>query len=553
MSKDDFNWDDYPSEQEVLAVSQKGFKGIAGDIGSSVSSLPDAISQMLSALPGEAYASGKQVMNNPARAAGNLASGAIGGVRGLFNVPHNIRDYLLSKDVTMSQGNPYPEFQETGAERFLAGGPEQEGDTLLRGLTEFATGGGLAGRGMKGLAGLGARGAGAGLAGVGQNVDPIHSAVLGMLPEATMNAGKLMAEPFTGGKGTVLKGIEPADVRPTIEAARRLGLDYVTPGEASGFSYVGKQEGKIGNTLEGSKLREKRAAARQGSEERVIKGFLDKLDDKIELPKEKKMLYDKVMQQKLPAAMAVDFAMNDENIAKAIKTVDKRAAYRQKLKGVPRDSFEFWNVIKQSMDDDIDSAYRKGNRHEGDLIKESKNKLLEKMDEIDPDYVRARKLAQRSIIRRQIEEGFDKKETSGRNFYNNQLKSKSNFEELYNNLSEFPELQQNLLDMREVFPKLYGQADAKAAVRGERSGYETPRSAPEWFTRMIKQQLSEADDIRQVEAMTAPDWFENMRGNEVVKNQGGFMRQLGKRTLDPLAQMIQEAMKAQGLQGEKDE
>lgn len=553
MSKDDFNWDDFPDEKEVSGFNQSGFSGIAGDIGSSLSSLPDAIGQMLSALPGEAYASGRQIVTNPLRAGGNLASGAISGVRGLFNVPHNVRDYLLSKDVTMSQGNPYPEFQQTGLERFLDGGPEQEGDTLLRGITEFATGGGLLGRGMKGVSGLAARAGGAGLSGVGQNVDPIHSAAMGVIPEGAVSGAKWLAEPFTGGKGTVLKGIEPADVRSTIEAARRLGLDYVTPGEASGFSYIGKQEGRIGNTLEGSKLREKKAAARQASEERVITGFLNKLDDRIELPKEKQMLYESVMQKKLPVETVVDFASNDENIAKAIKTVDSRAAYRQALKGVPRDSFKFWDMVKRSMDDSIDSAQRKGENYEAKLIKESKDRLVKEMDQIDPDYVRARKLAQRSIIRRQIEEGFDKKETSGRNFYNNQLKSKANFEELYNNLSEFPELQQNLLDMREVFPKLYGQADAKAAVRGERSGYETPRSAPEWFTRMIKQQLSEADDIRQVEALTAPDWFENMRGNELSKKQGGFVNQLGRRTLDPFAQMIQEAMKAQGLQGEKND
>ena len=247
----------------------------------------------------------------------------------------------------------------------------------------------------------------------------------------------------------------------------------------------------------------------------MIEGFLNKLDDKIELPKEKKALYDRVMAKSIPDDFIINAYLDSEVIQKAVKVVESNPVYKDALKGVSENSFQYWDQIKKCLDDMEQTKKRAGKHHEASVIAKTRKKLVDEMDSIEPDYARARKLGQRTILRREIEEGFDKKDMTGRNFYNNVIRSKEKFSKLFNDLSEFPELQQQLLDMQTVFPKLFGTANAKAGVVGERTHVHTPRSATAWVGQKLEQLMNERGDIKSVEAITSPDWFANMKGKNV--------------------------------------
>lgn len=522
------------SDDELLSElngPSLGFKGIGQDIASSFKTLPSAIGEMLTSLPSEAYESGSQVINDPLRAGSNVAGGAVKGLRGMANIPHNIRQYLLEKEIPLSKGNSFPYYEQTGIEDYLMGGEPQPGDPLLQGIGQYMAPYSRFGSGVKGAKGVAQRTGGLAAMGVGdEEMDPIHTAMMGLLGEGLSKGPKKGAEiiseinPLKSSDKKVIKGVELPDVQEVVEAANRLGLDYVTPGEASGFGYVGKQEGKIGNTLEGSKLREKKAKSRAESEEVVINDFLNKLDDKIELPKDKQALYDSVMGNKVPQDFVLDQISNNEIIEKAIKNVETDPVYRQALKGVPADSFKYWDQIKKALDDMEESAMGKHREStfKSKTIGETRKNLIKKMDTIDPNYAKARKLGQRSILRREIEHGFDKKDMTGKNFYNTVIKSKSNFEKLYNDLSEFPEMQQQLNDMKTVFPNLMGTADAKAAAAGERGGYGTPRADLAWLARFIEQQFNETGDVNKVKSITSKDWYESLKKKESPASQNNL-------------------------------
>jgi hypothetical protein len=508
-------------------AKSKGFSGIKQDIFSSAESFPAALWEMLKAFPGEFKASGQQILTNPKRAASNVAGGAVKGLRATTNVPHNIREYLLEKEIPLSSGNPYPKFEPSQFENWLLEGNEP-GDPLLRGGGEFAIPFSRVGAGAKGLTGVAKRAGGVGLIGVGdEEVNPLHAMFMSLFGEGAAKAAKkggqaaIKANPFASNKEVYIKGIEPGDVKDTVEAARRLNLTYVTPGEASGFGYIGSQEGKIGNTLEGSKLREKKAKERMLSEEAVIDDFLNRLDDKIELPKEKQALYESVLNQELPNEFMGRFIVDNPIVEAAMSEANRQPAYKQRLKGVSPTSFRYWDEIKRILYDMESAQKRKGKENLADAIGDVRKELIQTMDDIDPNYIKARKLGQRSILRREIEEGFDKKDMTGNNFYNNVIKSKSNFNKLYDDLSEFPDMQQQLLDMKLVFPKLFGQRNSKATTLGERTHVGTPRSDLAFLYKFLKQHFNEKGDVKAFEDLISQDWFERLRGNEAIAPKQG--------------------------------
>lgn len=528
--------------------STKGIRGVAEDISGSFATLPSAIAEMLTALPSEAYASGAQLMTDPLRAASNVAGGSVKGLRGFANIPHNTRQYLLEKELTGSAGNPFPYYQETGVEKYLIGGEQKPGDALFRGIGQYMSPYSRIGAGVQGAKGVAQRAGGLGAMGIGdEEMDPIHAAIMGILGEGAAKVPKKAIDiasdvnPFKSAEKKVIKGVELADVEEAVRAADRLGLDYITPGEASGFGYVGKQEGKIGNTLEGSKLREKKAELRDEKIEQVTDNFLNILDDKIELPKEKAALYKEVNAQKLPDSFLGKYIQGNSTVQDAIKLAETKSAYKDKLKGVDKTSFEYWNQIKRILYDMGAAEKRKGKEDLGATIDSTRKELVNEMDSIDPRFKQARKLSERSIVRREIEKNFDKKDMTAKNFYEKVLKSKSNFNEIYDALSEFPEAQQQLRDMRTVYPRLMGTPDAKAAAAGERGGYGTSRSDMAWLARFIEQQFKEQQDINKVKSITSPEWYNTLKTKEA------------KYDISPLIQKALEDMIKSSAAGAQDE
>ena len=498
-------------------INTKGFSGIGQDIAESFESLGPAILEMLSALPHEFTESGKQIFTKPTRAASNIAGGALSGLRFAGNIPHNSREYLLEKGIPLTTDNPYPKFESSSLENYLLSGNE-EGDALLRGAGEFFVPFSGVGKGLKGVKGLGARsGAVGGLAIGSDEMNPIHAAFMGMLGEGAGNIVKkgsqsvLNKTPFGNKNEVAIKGIEPGDVAETVQAARRLGLDYITPGEASGFGYIGTQEGKIGNTLEGSKLREKRAKERAVSEEAAVDKFLNGLADE-SLSDEKRAFYESSLSESVPWEFIEDFVRNSETVKRAIDLSEKTPEYKDMLKGVKRNSLGYWDVIKGVLDDMYEKAENNSPKLARTIYLTTQN-LLKELDSIAPDYPKARALSQREIVRRKIEKKFDKRDKSGKNFYEQVLKSKAGFKELYVMLDEFPELQQQMRDMKLVFDNLFGTRNAKATVHGERTHVGTARSGPRWIYDFIRQKMNETGDVNAVKQLTSEDWYDRMRGN----------------------------------------
>lgn len=197
--------DNWTQEQVQAAISKhlpvearSGLKGIGQDIAESFSELPEQLASFFENLPEQAYKSGKQVVTNPVRAAGNIGAGLLEGGKGFLNIPANVADYLNARDI--GRGETADSIRslkipDTGLEKAVLG-EDQEGDELLRGLASFipyARAGGFA----KGLAGAAKRGAAATAYATGQNQNPLDAFILALGAEGAGSAINKIKKPGT--------------------------------------------------------------------------------------------------------------------------------------------------------------------------------------------------------------------------------------------------------------------------------------------------------------------------------------------------------------------
>lgn len=174
-----------------------GLSGVLSDIEQSVSEIPEAAYDLITNLPGQIKASGKQIFQHPLRAIGNVGAGLLEGAKGAYNLPLNIADYLGDKDIAyFKRLNPLVKalkIGNTGLEQAILGS-SQEGDELLQSLGAFAPYAKLGGMG-RGLKGAVRRGGVASAFAAGQNEDPLKAALLGLAGEGAVKGIQKITKP----------------------------------------------------------------------------------------------------------------------------------------------------------------------------------------------------------------------------------------------------------------------------------------------------------------------------------------------------------------------
>ncbi len=299
-------------------------------------------------------------------------------------------------------------------------------------------------------------------------------------------------------------GLEGAEYKPAMEAAERLGLDYLTPAEASGNPFLGAQQGNVGRTAEGARELYKRGQSRLGSEERSIQDLFQNIFNKKENKPTMKALYKEAYNYKVPQKFS-DKISENEIIKKAKSTVENRSAFKEKLKNVDPNSLEYWDTIKRSLDDRISRTGKKASKEEAGLIKNARKTLLKELDKVGP-YKEARYLAERQKTREGLQKAFNKKEMTGMNMYN-VLKDKEKFAKLQKNLRGVPDAQKRLEDMRIAFKDIITTPTARTASALEKTSMSKPRNDIGSMTIALKEALTAGKfDKNAVELLTNPKW-----------------------------------------------
>lgn len=333
--------------------------------------------------------------------------------------------------------------------------------------------------------------------------------------------------PARNAQESMLKGVSPGTFEPQLEAAKRLGLEYLSPAEATGNPFLAAKHGTAGKTAEGAQMLYEKGEKRKASETASIQNLLKTVYDPEQHREIKESLYAASAQTKVPTDF-IGKLQENEIIKKAEKIVGGNPVFKESLKDTPKDSISYWDHIKQAMDDMIEKSPSK----QANIIRSTKKELVNKLDELDPNYKEARSIAEREIARRKIEKAFDKKELSGVNMFRI-LNSKSQYDTLQNNLRNVPEAQKQLEDMKLVFKNLIGTPTAKTAAGLERTSMSKARSTQQNLTEKFMEKITSGKyDKAAVELITNPNWAEKLedmkKATSKEKTAGKFINLLGK-------------------------
>lgn len=326
-------------------------------------------------------------------------------------------------------------------------------------------------------------------------------------------------------------GLEGAEYKPAMEAAERLGLDYLSPAEASGNPFLGAQQGNVGRTPEGARELYKRGQSRLESEGKSIQDLFKNIFNKKDQKPLMKALYKESYTHKVPQEFAEKMSEN-EIIKQAKSSVEKKSAFREKLKNVDPNSLEYWDSIKRSLDDKISRTGKNASKEEAGLIKNTQKTLLKELDKVEP-YKEARYLAERQKTREGLQKAFNKKEMTGMNMYN-VLKDKEKFAKLQKNLRGVPEAQKRLEDMRLAFKNIINVPTARTASALEKTSMTKPRNDTGSMMIALKEALTAGKfDKGAVELLTNPKWSQELErlsknATPTEKNISKFIDLLGK-------------------------
>lgn len=297
------------------------------------------------------------------------------------------------------------------------------------------------------------------------------------------------------------------EVQERLDAAKRLELDHFTPAEATNSPFEAAKQGQIGRTKAGSKVLYDAGEARAQSEEKSINKLLDTVYDEKQLDPAKKAAYEKAMSATVPDDFVKSFK-NDPLIQDAIKELETDSVYKKGLDGVPKNSFEYWDHVKRILGDLEQSTTRGANpkKYRGSVIGDARREMVQKMDDIMPEYKDARGIAERQFTRQKLEKVFDQKEMTGNNFYNF-LKSDKRFNETMSKLKAFPEAQQTLKDMRLIFGDLISNDPSiRTAAAMKKTSMWNPRELVSGIENLLNEKLGSKHDAEAVKLMTSKDW-----------------------------------------------
>jgi hypothetical protein len=292
-----------------------------------------------------------------------------------------------------------------------------------------------------------------------------------------------------------------------LNAAQRLNLSYLTPAEATLSPFEAAKQGIIGKTSEGSRKLFEKGRERSESEQKAIETLQDNIYDPEKLAPEKKAQYEKAMSASVPPEFIEKWSA-DPVVGKAIKQIGSQAEYKRAARNMSPDSFEYWNLVKRVVGD-LETEDPKGTRKtKSDEATKARKEMVAEMDEIQPEYAIARKIAEREFTRKEIEDFFDKRNMSG-NEFQKFIKSKKQYNKLMDKLEPYPEAQQNLKDMQLLFGDLIpSDPSIRTAAQMKKTSMWDARNKLDALKQDLDERYGKKHDVAAVNLMTDPRWID---------------------------------------------
>lgn len=388
-----------------------------------------------------------------------------------------------------------------------------------------------------------------------------------------------------------------------LRAAQKLGADLgedfvITPAEATGSVKLAKIQGKTGVTDSAEEILSGFQTDRKQVEKALINKFLDNLSpDSSSASRQVKLAADNMFggldstkatiaapfyQSSHTVQLAdnvVDGLAQDPVIANAIQAVEGSPIWTKELRNVSRNSVRYFDIVKQSIDDDITRMLNQGRNNQARIALDTKDALLNVLDNASPEYQTGRAIysvfsnrvdeladtpigqisrlsdvnlkkvsklvfdpgqtdkavrdrlfsdltqsdpnAVRQIMRNEIERRLDtlKGNTSGTSFFNTVLSKDRDFKMFLDAAKDMPDVKRNLIYMRRTFKNLINRDTVAGTAGKAKSSLDVPRSSVEALTNYLKEAAGGNYDKAAAELITNPRWADAIKEISVIKNQ----------------------------------
>lgn len=319
----------------------------------------------------------------------------------------------------------------------------------------------------------------------------------------------------------LLEHVDMKKAIPVLQAAKRIGLRFIRPSEATGSGYIGGIEGGAGKTPQGSLLLERESDLRRASENTAIKKLYKNTfkNEPGEDSQTVSALYTKAGQSDV-SPQFFNSVTESATMREAMNRVENNPVHQDRLNGITRTKFAYLDEVKRALDAMHNEAVTKGVLGDAEHIDKIRRNLINKMDSINPEYKIARNLSERQITVREMRKAMRSSEIKGIPFYQKFYKNEEKYNEVYHSLRNAPDAQKQFADMKIVFKDLVdsGSENARSAVKLKKTGMSEERSSAGYYQRLIHFLQGAKYDKAMVELMTNPKWFlEVKRAKEMTK------------------------------------
>ena len=317
--------------------------------------------------------------------------------------------------------------------------------------------------------------------------------------------------------------VDPEKYREKFEAAQRLGRT-LTPGELTENPWIAGKEAAFKRTIKGSFENVEQGNKKVEQEKNAIKNFLDNVyDNKKSTNAEKNRLYKSVEKWNLKPSV-MNKLKEDPLISQAIHEVSKDPAWQRNLKNVPENNVAYLDKVKRELGDmERGLKTQKGGGGKSLEYGQARKALTDVMDQAVPGYAKARELAQRKIIRRQIRNKLKKDEISGTELYKKILTNDIEYDELHNSVKNIPEAQQQLSDMKKSFKSLINLKTATAEAAQKENFWNSARSSVMQIYQSAKDLLGVSDSEKAIKYLNNREWFDDLVSAKTKKEKNEIL------------------------------
>lgn len=309
-------------------------------------------------------------------------------------------------------------------------------------------------------------------------------------------------------------------IEESLEAAKTLNLDYLTPAETIASPYEAAKQGTIGRTAEGSQRLEEAGLKRLESEKNAVDKLLNDIYNPDDLSQLKNKKYQSAMQSQVPDEF-VEKHIKKPTVKAAIKKINSEPAYRQMieeetgkpLSEVPPNTFQYWDIVKRVMYDLEDAKKSKEGKptQASDVYGDTRRKFVNEMDKINEDYKPARRIAERGYVRRKVERHFNTRERNVKEMYK-YLKNADNEADLLQKLQDLPDVLKQIKAFKTLGKNLIASTMSNAAAAAlVKNAMREARNPLDAKARQLEQKYGEAHDVATVDLMTHPQWIEILK------------------------------------------